>query len=45
MGQGNKLGDWEQLTEGLENEEPGSDEVSADTIHVILWEGTKGHTP
>ena len=45
MGQGNKLWYWDQLTEGLEKEESGSDEVSADMIHVILWEGIKGYIP
>lgn len=45
MGQGNKLWCWDQLTEGPENEESGSDEVSADMIHVIIWEGSKGNTP
>lgn len=45
MGQGNRLWYWDQLTEGPENEESGSDEVSADMIHVILWEGSKGNTP
>lgn len=31
------------MTEGLENEESGFDEVDGAVVSVIIWKGTKGN--